>query len=184
MDGNAATTAVGTESCAGCHEGVKLTQEFGVAGERVTSYKDSYHGLASKLGSKVVANCASCHGVHNILPSSDPRSMINASNLQQTCGQCHVGASENFTKGKIHFASELVANVGSGDMGARGTRIVRWIYLPLIFLTIGGMALHNALVWRKKVLARRNQQRTIVRLTANQRVQHWLLLTSFIVLVL
>lgn len=186
FDGNKETISpsVGTDSCAKCHEGVTLTQEFGVASGRVSSYRDSYHGLASQLGSKVVANCASCHGVHNILPSSDPRSMINANNLQQTCGQCHVGASANFTKGKIHFASELVSNVGSRDMGARGTRIVRLIYLPLIFLTIGGMALHNVLVWRKKLVARRNHQRTIVRLTLNQRVQHWLLLTSFIALVL
>ena len=176
--------SVGTESCARCHEGVTLTQEFGVAGERVSSYKDSYHGLASQLGSKVVANCASCHGVHNILPSSDPRSMINAGNLQQTCGQCHVGASANFTKGKIHLTSELISNVTTRDLSVKGTRIVRWIYLPLIFLTIGGMVAHNALVWRKKVIARRHQVRSIVRLTANQRVQHWLLLTSFIVLVL
>jgi len=58
---NTPTTAVGTDSCARCHEGVALTQEFGVASERVSSYKDSYHGLASELGSKVVANCASCH---------------------------------------------------------------------------------------------------------------------------
>lgn len=179
-----ATTAVATDSCAKCHEGVTLTQEFGVAGERVSSYKDSYHGLASQLGSKVVANCASCHGVHNILPSSDPRSMISAGNLQQTCGQCHVGASANFTKGKIHLTSELTSNVSSHDLGAQGTRIVRWIYLPLIILTIGGMAAHNALVWRKKALAKRRQARTIVRLTANQRLQHWLLLTSFIALVL
>jgi len=67
-----ASAAVATESCAKCHEGVTLTQEFGVASGRVSSYKDSYHGLASQLGSRVVANCASCHGVHNILPSSDP----------------------------------------------------------------------------------------------------------------
>jgi formate dehydrogenase gamma subunit len=179
-----ASSAVATESCAKCHEGVTLTQEFGVASGRVSSYKDSYHGLASQLGSKVVANCASCHGVHNILPSSDPRSMINANNLQQTCGQCHVGASTNFTKGKIHFSSELVSNVATHDLGARGTRIVRWIYLPLIFLTIGGMLAHNVLAWRKKVIARRRQPRTVVRLTRNQRMQHWLLLTSFIVLVL
>ena len=180
----AMSTAVGTDSCAKCHEGVMLTQEFGVAGERVSSYKDSYHGLASQLGSKVVANCASCHGVHKILPSSDPRSMISTANLQQTCGQCHVGASANFTKGKIHLTSELISNVTTHDLGVKGTRIVRWIYLPLIFLTIGGMVAHNALIWRKKVLARRRQPRSVVRLTANQRVQHWLLLTSFIVLVL
>jgi formate dehydrogenase gamma subunit len=183
-ENNLASAAVATESCAKCHEGVTLTQEFGVASGRVASYKDSYHGLASRLGSKVVANCASCHGVHNILPSSDQRSMINANNLQQTCGQCHIGASANFIKGRIHLTSELVSHVATHDAGTRGTKIVRWIYLPLIFLTIGGMALHNVLVWRRKVAARRRERRTIVRLTANQRLQHWLLLTSFIVLVL
>ncbi len=179
-----ATTAVATDSCAKCHEGVMLTQEFGVASGRVSSYKDSYHGLASQLGSKVVANCASCHGVHNILPSSDPKSMINAKNLSQTCGQCHVGASVNFTNGKIHLTSGLVSEVARHDMGVVGTRIVRWLYLPLIFLVIGGMVVHNALIWRKKVVAKRRQQRTIARLSANQRAQHWLLLSSFIILVL
>lgn len=186
FDGNSkiASTAIATESCAKCHEGVTLTQEFGVASGRVASYKDSYHGLASQLGSKVVANCASCHGVHNILPSRDPRSMVNAANLQKTCGQCHVGASENFTKGKIHLTSELVSNVQTHDAGRRGTQIVKWIYLPLIILTIAGMALHNLLIWRKKLIARRRQYRPIVRLSLNQRIQHWLLLSSFIVLVL
>ena len=175
-----ASTAIATESCARCHEGVTLTQEFGVAGERVSSYKDSYHGLASRLGSKVVANCASCHGVHNILPSSDPRSMINAANLTQTCGQCHVGASQNFSRGRIHLTSSLTSTTAATDArGVFGTRIVRWIYLPLIVLVIGGMFVHNALVWRKKATERRREQRTIVRLTRNQRIQHWLLLTSF-----
>ena len=179
-----AIAALATDTCAKCHEGVALTQEFGVASGRVSSYEDSYHGLASQMGSKVVANCASCHGVHNILPSSDPRSMISAGNLPQTCGQCHVGAGANFTNGKIHLTSDLASEVSSHDKGILGTRIVRLIYLPLIFLVIGGMVIHNALVWRKKVSAKRNHPRTIVRLSPNQRAQHWLLLTSFIVLVL
>jgi formate dehydrogenase gamma subunit len=179
------TVAVGTQSCANCHEGVMLSSEFGVAGERVKSYRDSYHGLASQFGSNVVANCASCHGVHNIFPSTDARSMIHSANLARTCGQCHVGAGENFAKGKIHLSSALVSDdVPERDMAVRGTRIVRWIYLPLILLTIGGMAFHNLLIWRKKVVARRRELRPIVRLTLNQRVQHWLLLTSFIALVL
>lgn len=182
----AATQAVGTESCAKCHEGVALTQEFGVASGRVASYKDSYHGLASRLGLKIAANCASCHGVHNILPSSDPRSMIHAANLTQTCGQCHVGATANFATGRIHLnvpPSQEVAT--STDAGAIGTKWVRRIYLPMIVLVIGGMVLHNALVWRKKALMkRRMEQRTIERLTPAQRRQHWLLLSSFILLVL
>lgn len=179
-----ASTAVATDTCAGCHEGVALTREFGVAAERVSSYKDSYHGLASQMGSKVVANCASCHGVHNILPSSDPKSMISANNLPQTCGQCHVGAGVNFATGKIHLTSELVSATGTGDAGAIGTRIVRWIYIPLIVLVIGGMVFHNGLIWFRKAAAKKRQDRRIVRLTFNQRVQHWLLLTSFIALVL
>lgn len=178
-----ASTALATDTCAGCHEGVTLTREFGVAGGRVSSYKDSYHGLASQMGSRVVANCASCHGVHNILPSSDPRSMISANNLPQTCGQCHVGAGVNFTTGKIHLTSELVSATGKRDAGVIGTTIVRWIYVPLILLVVGGMAIHNALIWFRKAAAKKRQTRDIVRLTVNQRVQHWLLLTSFIALV-
>ncbi|PWT95700.1 MAG: hypothetical protein C5B55_00965 [Blastocatellia bacterium] len=182
-----AATAVATDACAKCHEGVTLTQEFGVAGERVSSYKDSYHGLASRLGSKVVANCASCHGVHNILPSSDPKSTINAANLPQTCGQCHIGAGANFTKGKVHLNIPLAAVAASAtpDAGIIGTKVVRWIYLPLIVLVIGGMAFHNLLVWRKKTLAKRHlEHRDVPRLSRNQRLQHVLLLSSFFVLVL
>lgn len=175
--------AIASEGCAKCHEGVTLTKEFGVASGRVDSYKDSYHGLASELGSKVVANCASCHGVHNILPSSDRRSMISPDNLAQTCGQCHVGANANFISGKIHLTSTLASETPPDDMGFFGTTIVRWIYLPLIFVVIGGMVIHNALIWRKKAAAKRREHRSIVRLSVNQRVQHWLLLTSFIVLV-
>lgn len=178
------SSVVATDTCAGCHEGVTLTREFGVAGERVSSYKDSYHGLASELGSKVVANCASCHGVHNILPSSDPKSMIHVANLPQTCGQCHVGAGVKFATGKIHLTAGLVAAANQQDAGVIGTRIVRWIYIPLIVLVIGGMAVHNGLIWIRKAAAKKRKARDIVRLTANQRVQHWLLLTSFITLVL
>lgn len=105
--------------------------------------------------------------------------MISASNLQQTCGQCHPGATMNFANSKVHL------NVAAKDIGSIGTKWVRRIYLPLIIFIIGGMVVHNALVWRKKAAAKRVQERrTIVRLTANQRVQHWLLLTSFITLVI
>ena len=103
-------------TCARCHQGVRLTQEFGVAGSRVSTYLDSYHGLASQGGSVVVANCASCHGVHNILPSSDPRSTINPANLDATCGQCHKGVTQKFTRYKVHV------DVQGGRTMDKGTR--------------------------------------------------------------
>lgn len=179
--------ALATGSCSQCHEGVALSQEFGVPSGRVTSYQDSYHGLASKLGSKVVANCASCHGVHNILPSADSRSMVNHANLVNTCGQCHPGAGENFVAGRIHLnvpPSQERAATGK-DIGAVVNVWVRRMYLWLIGVVIGGMLIHNMLVWRKKALAkRRAPARSIVRMTGLQRIQHVILLTSFMVLVL
>jgi cytochrome b subunit of formate dehydrogenase len=167
-------------TCARCHEGVRLSQEFGLEGRRATTYLASYHGLASKLGSQVVANCASCHGVHNILPSSDPRSTINRTNLVNTCGQCHPGVTEKFALGKVHVDAPL-----SADMGSVAVRWIRKFYLGMIFAVIGAMLLHNLLIWRYKALKRREQeQRAVVRMTRQQRWQHIILLTSFFILVI
>jgi cytochrome b subunit of formate dehydrogenase len=172
--------AVAQTTCAQCHEGVRLTQEFGVAAQRVSSYRGSYHGLASRIGADVAANCASCHGVHNILPSSDPRSMISKANLEKTCGTCHPGAGANFAKGTVHLGVPE-----SQDIGSKATRWVRAIYVVLIAGTIGFMLLHNGLAWWRKAAAkRRRKDRVVVRMNAVQRAQHFILLTSFIALVL
>jgi formate dehydrogenase gamma subunit len=111
--------------------------------------------------------------------------MINANNLTHTCGQCHIGAGANFAKGKIHLNEPLALTTSaSPDAGLVGTKVVRWIYLPMIVLVIGGMVFHNLLIWRKKTLAKRkHEHRDIPRLSRNQRLQHLLLLTSFLVLV-
>jgi cytochrome b subunit of formate dehydrogenase len=171
---------VSRDICARCHQGVRLSQEFGVPGNRVTSYFDSYHGLATEGGSVVAANCSSCHGVHNILPSSDPRSTVNRANLDATCGKCHQGVTQKFTQTKVHFEGGQ-----SKDIGSVAVRWVRWFYLALIFLVIGAMFLHNAIVWRGKAVQRRRMQNPfMVRMTANQRWQHLVLLSSFIVLVI
>ena len=167
-------------TCARCHEGVRLSQEFGVEGRRSTTYLASYHGLASKLGSQIVANCASCHGVHNILPSSDPHSTINRANLVHTCGQCHPGVTEKFALGKVHVDAPL-----SADIGSVAVRWIRRFYLSMIFAVIGGMVLHNLIIWRRKALLMRDAYpRTVTRMTASQRWQHLTLLISFIVLVI
>jgi len=166
-------------TCARCHEGVRLTQEFGVAGNRVSTYLDSYHGLAEERGSAVVANCASCHGVHNILPSSDPRSTINRANLDTTCGKCHRGVTQKFTLNKVHMDGGK-----SPDIGSVAVRWIRLFYMVLIFAVIGAMFLHNAVIWRAKAIARhRPDQPYVIRMTSSQRWQHLVLLISFIVLV-
>ncbi len=172
---------VGQATCARCHEGVRLSQEFGVEGRRETTYLASYHGLASRLGSQVVANCASCHGTHSIFPSSDPRSTINRANLARTCGQCHPGVTEKFTSAKVHVDAPL-----SADIGSKAVRWIRRFYLGMIFAVIGGMLLHNFIIWRSKVIARRKLLQDsdfVTRMPLHFRWQHAVLLTSFFVLV-
>ena len=167
-------------TCARCHEGVRLSKEFDVPGSRVSTYLESYHGLASELGSKVVANCASCHGVHNILPSSDPRSTINRANLVTTCGQCHPGVTEKFVTAKVHVDAPL-----SADTGSVAVRWIRKFYLGMILVVIGGMLAHNLIIWRRKaILRRQTEHRMVTRMSRGQRIQHLLLLSSFFVLVI
>ena len=169
------------DTCARCHEGVRLSQEFGLPGNSVSSYMDSYHGLASKGGSVVAANCSSCHGVHNILPSSDPRSTINRANLDTTCGQCHKGVTQKFTLTRVHTGDGALGR----DIDSIAAHWVRMIYVPLIVLVIGGMFLHNIVIWRSKLAARRRAHPAMmVRMTPNQRWQHLVLFTSFIILVI
>jgi cytochrome b subunit of formate dehydrogenase len=181
LDPNSPVNAqnVAQATCARCHEGVRLSQEFGVEGRRASTYLASYHGLAARLGSQVVANCASCHGVHNILPSSDPHSTINPANLAHTCGQCHPGANAEFAAAKVHVDAPL-----SADVGSKAVRWIRRFYLSMIFAVIGGMLLHNFIIWRAKVIARRKTEHDFVtRMPLRFRWQHATLLTSFFVLV-
>ena len=156
-------------TCARCHEGVRLSQEFGFEGSRVSTYLASYHGLASQRGSTVVANCASCHGVHNILPSSDPRSTIHAANLVKTCGQCHRGVMENFVSAKVHVNAPL-----SRDPGSMVVRLVRRFYVLLIVIVIAGMLLHNFIIWRFKAMLLRHRHggHMVTRMSRGQRIQH------------
>jgi nitrate/TMAO reductase-like tetraheme cytochrome c subunit len=113
---------VSRDTCARCHEGRAAFAGVRRAGNRVTTYFDSYHGLAAEGGSVVAANCSSCHGVHNILPSSDPRSTINQANLDATCGKCHKGVTQKFTLTKVHLGRRRHPK----DIGSIAVRWVRW----------------------------------------------------------
>ena len=152
--------------------------------DRVKTFFESYHGLAAQNGSTRAANCASCHGVHKILPSSDPASTINTAHLVETCGKCHPGASENFAQGKIHVHVDAASADGGSNLGEVVNWWVRRIYLVMIFSVVGLMAVHNALIFGRKAAAARAREpkRNLQRMDASQRAQHFILLVSFIIL--
>jgi predicted CXXCH cytochrome family protein len=167
-------------SCAHCHESVRLTQDFAIPVERVGSYATSYHGLARQMGSKTAADCASCHGAHEILPSSDPQSPTNKKNLPVTCGKCHKGAQADFAKGNVHVTGGI-----HGDVPTKVITWIKWIYIAAILGAAWFMLSHNFLVWFYKVRQRRkNSKRTVVRMNKNQRIQHCIMFTTFFILVL
>jgi hypothetical protein len=89
-------------TCSKCHEDQRIQREYGLPSNRLGTYSATYHGIANKFGEPTVANCSTCHGSHLILPSSDPRSSVNKTNLPNTCGKCHPGATGNFAKATVH----------------------------------------------------------------------------------
>ncbi len=172
--------------CLPCHAKVQMAEKYGITSNPADSYLDSYHGLALSGGSKVAANCASCHGVHNIRSSADPASLIHPDNLQKTCGKCHPNSTENFVKGGVH--------VVRSDSGSGLRYTISTMYIILIVLTIGFMGLHNLLDFLKKSRHNIRQRRAgrhshaghglYVRMTLSERLQHFSLMSSFILLVL
>lgn len=170
---------IAEQVCSRCHASERMNSKFSLPADRVKTFFESYHGMAARLGSTSAANCASCHGYHSILPSSDPRSMVNKVNMVRTCRKCHPEANERFSFGKVHLKEET----DTTEIGGRISAWVRLVYLALIVGVIGGMLLHNALVFRKKMaLIYQSAKRTVIRMNLSLRVQHLLLLLSFIAL--
>jgi formate dehydrogenase gamma subunit len=172
---------ISADICSQCHASERMNTKYNLPPDRVKTFFESYHGLAAQYGSTLAANCASCHGVHRILRSTDPRSSIYTTNLVVTCGKCHPGATEMFAQSKVHV--DAASTAGGAGIGEQTSRWVRRIYLVLIVLTIGFMLAHNLLLFGKKVRALyQAADFSVVRMSLSQRTQHVILAVSFIAL--
>jgi cytochrome b subunit of formate dehydrogenase len=184
-------THVAQQVCADCHASLRLTQKYGIATHSFQTFADSYHGLAVRGGAVEVVNCASCHSSHAIKSQNDPTSSIHKDNLVKTCGQCHPGANTRFTIGKVHVSPENSAErAGSEPV----LYLISTLYLAVIIAVVGGMAVHNALDFAKKIRRKLAIQQGLIeeepvahrlylRMTAHERLQHAALVVSFGVLV-
>jgi len=171
---------ISAETCGRCHSSTRMAHLYDLPADRVPSYADSYHGLALKGGRLTAANCASCHGVHNIYKSADARSTVNAANLPKTCGQCHAGADQaRYSIGPIHVQT------GAGP-NHPVVKWIRWTYWVLIPATLGFMLLHNLLDLLAKLLRRRRHHESgevVLRMNLRFRIAHWGIMASFPALV-
>jgi cytochrome b subunit of formate dehydrogenase len=174
------------DTCGRCHGDVRLMKRFGLPSDRITSFNSSFHGLALKSGNQSVADCSSCHGFHDILPSADPKSRTNTKNLGTTCGACHPGAGTRFAISTIHEAE--------GGGAPKPVHYAQLFYLMVIPGTVGFMLLHQGADYIQKLVRLRfrgaeypvhilRPQRTHERMYKLERIQHLLLTISFLVLV-
>jgi cytochrome b subunit of formate dehydrogenase len=170
---------VSTVTCGRCHGDERLSSRYAF-GDKVPAFQDSFHGLAIRGGQKTAANCASCHGVHNILRSEDIRSTVNPANLKNTCGQCHPGLGEKITHGKVH-----VQVIGGAEHIS--VKWIRWTYYGLIPMTIGFMLFHNGLDYFAKLRRHKPHHGTgeqVPRMNKWFRITHGMVMVSFITLVI
>ena len=121
-------------TCTQCHDNEELIKKYNLPAKRLRTFQGSFHGVASAYGETQVANCASCHGFHNIRPSSDPNSAIHPTHLPQTCGQCHTGAGEKLSQAKIHVLDPKSANYAG--------YVIQRAYFYLIAFMIGSFVVY------------------------------------------
>ena len=166
---------VSAVTCGHCHGDERLARRYNLPLDRVPAFEDSFHGLALRAGSQTVANCASCHGVHNIVPSSDSRSTVHPRNIATTCGQCHAGAGTTFAIGRVHV---LTASFTEHP----AVKWIRWIYITLIPVTVLFILAHNGADFLKKLRgprARSDSGSEVARMNLRFRFAHWLVVISF-----
>lgn len=116
--------------------------------DKITTYRDTFHGQVTSLGFVRVATCSSCHSAHAIYPKSDPRSTVSDTRLLETCRQCHASATAGFIRYDPHADKHDKAR---NPVLFHASRFMSWL-LTGVF---GFFGLH-ALLWLPRgVIARR-----------------------------
>lgn len=82
------------QTCGSCHANAAFMRQYNPAlpVDQVEKYRTSVHGMLNAKGDAKTAECASCHGSHNIRSAKDVKSSVYAVNLPQTCAKCHSDA--------------------------------------------------------------------------------------------
>jgi len=77
--------------CGSCHSDADFMKNYnpGLPVDQVVKYKTSVHGRMNVKGDPNVAECASCHGSHDIYPVKDSRSHVYKTNIPEVCSSCH-----------------------------------------------------------------------------------------------
>lgn len=78
-------------TCGKCHSNAEFIRQYNpsLPVDQVEKYRTSVHGVRNAKGDAKPAQCASCHGSHNIRSAQDVKSSVYPVNLPATCSKCH-----------------------------------------------------------------------------------------------
>jgi cytochrome b subunit of formate dehydrogenase len=158
--------------CGHCHE------------KEADTFFDTFHGKVSRLGEQAAAKCYDCHGSHNILPTSNPDSMLSFHNIVETCSQCHEGAHRQFAGYLTHATHH----------DPEKYPFLFWSFWGMTALLVGTLSfsLLHTLAWLYRLWRSRDEWKGVHdpapggkyyrRFTTGQRVNHLVMLISFFIL--
>ena len=175
--------AASDEKCGSCHQ------------DRLAHYRDTYHGKAMLLGkpnvAPEVAACYDCHGHHDVLPQSDPASHLSKANIVATCQKCHPGANANFAKyiphanpldathyPQLHYTFVAMTALLIGVFVFFGAHTGLWL------LRSGYLWQHDTKTFREAKIETQQGDDWFTRFPPFERFLHFLVVTSFLLLVL
>jgi cytochrome b subunit of formate dehydrogenase len=165
--------------CGTCHN------ERGPGSTRASSlydtYRRSYHGQVTALGSTRAARCSDCHGAHDVQRIDAPESNLSGANRVATCQKCHPQATARFAQFESH------ADHRDGKRYPLLHAV--WLYFVIVMsAAFGFFGLHSVL-WlvRGAIERRRNgapkhhgaNPHAIRRFTVVDRVNHAFVIVSF-----
>ncbi len=161
------------DRCGRCHQSIART------------YFDTYHGKVSQLGYTKTAKCYDCHGSHDILPVADPRSHLSRGNVVATCRKCHPGATRRFAGYLTHATHH----------DPEKYPWLFWTFWSMTALLVGTFTVGGAhtLLWLPRAVQMRRENGRLqsdgkalefARFTRLERIQHVLMIVSFMSLAL
>lgn len=186
--------------CGVCHSDPKFVETHQLH-DAVASFVRSFHGKAALLGDNSTANCISCHAgagenAHLMLPPSNPLSSVSPARAPDSCRStaCHPGADKSIAQTAVHLNLQkeqalleyvLVAAFILLTLFSFGPSMVI-VVLELVHIVIGVTHRHEEYYERltDAVMAHPQGRQRLKRFTVSQRLQHWVLVILFVLLVL
>ncbi len=185
-------------ACAVCHSNHELTEEMDLH-DAVTSYFNSFHGKANLLGNKGTATCMDCHSTetgdaHGMLSAEDPEARTHPDHLASTCRSvdCHPNAVPELSAAAVHLridprtpTPEYVLMVAMVMLIA----VTLTLYFILLILEMAVEAFWRRTPEQRHLIALASAvakhpegRQRLQRMNVHQRVQHWFLVISFVIL--